>query len=292
VLRGRVEVPYEPLADATSIVARLSALSRYRSGKSIDERVVWQAEEEVPRGSVTRMPDRVLIPIAIPIAPDAPPTENYGGGEGLVWRLGVDGEVPGIDYSAIFDVPVFRTHDAPAAPQPHVPHTPPPEPRQPESFVSRQTAQGRELRFPPFRAKRIAFTSLLLSIIWLGFVVVISVTDAPGCFMVAFALFAIPLLWYTLELFFASTTIVLAHEQVVLQRRFFGSKTHVLRRAEIAAVEAKIGTHTSGGSPRSYYEIEVRTQEGKKFSAAKFIQNKREAEWVAAQIRGAVDSRT
>lgn len=290
VLRGRVEVPYAPLADARSIVARLTAFSRRRGSKGVDERVVWQAEEELARGSIVRMPDRVLIPIAIPIDASTPPTENYGASaDGTVWRLAIDGDLPGVDYSAVFDVPVFRTNDAPSLP--HVPHTPPAEPRTPQSFVSTQTAQGRELRFPPFRARSVAFVSLLLFVIWTGFLVVIATTDAPRFFVLLFALFAIPLFLYTLELFFGSSSVTLAADRVIVRRKLFGSKEHVLRRADIAAVETKIGTHTSGSSPRPYYDVEVRTQEGKKIAAAKFIRSKREAEWVAAQIRGAVDSR-
>lgn len=291
-LRGRVEVPYAPLADADSVTVRLTAFLRYRSGKSTTERAVWQEEHELARGSIARMPDRVMIPIAIPIAADAPPTENYGQSEGTVWRLAIDAELPGIDYSAVFDVPVFRTSATPAPQtQTPAPHVPVAEPRQPESFVAKETVNGRELHFPPFRARRVAFTSLAIVLIWCGFVAAIATSDAPGCFILLFALFAIPLFLFTLDLFFGSSTVILGREQVIVRRRLFGMREHVIRRADIASVETKIGTSTSGSSPRSYYDVEVRTQDGKKVAAAKFIGHKREAEWLAAQIRGAVDSR-
>jgi hypothetical protein len=287
-LRGRIEVPYAKLADADSIVVRLSSIERRRSGKSTTETIVWQHDEEIPRGAVARMPDRVSIPVTMPVPAELGPSTQ--GSERTLWRLSVDAELPGIDYLAKFEVPVFRTSES-LPPQAHVPHVPPAEPREPESYVMTRTVNGRELRFPPFRAPSTALVALFIALVWTCVVVVLFMTDAPRFFGVIFGLVAMPLYFGMLELFFASWTIVLGREEVIVRRHLFGSKEHVFRRGEVAEVKVKIENETSG-STRTFYDIEVRMQDGKKIAAAKFISHKREAEWVAAQIRGAVDSRT
>jgi hypothetical protein len=107
-LRGHVEVSYEPLAEARSIIVRLTAVNRVRSGKSAIESIVFQEESEIARGSVSRMPNGVSIPIAFDVPHDVAESRTEGNSQ-LHWRLTVDAEVPGVDYGASFDVPVFGT---------------------------------------------------------------------------------------------------------------------------------------------------------------------------------------
>jgi hypothetical protein len=279
-LRGRVEVDYAPLADAASVVVRLSAVNRRSTGKSTTETIVWQEEYELPRGSLLRTMNGVAIPIEIDIPHDAPQSRPEM--PQMLWRLTIDAELPGIDYSATFVVPVFRT--AATQPRPALPHTRPAEPREPEGFRIEQTVAGRALRFPPFRAKGLALTTLLISVVWCGVVVVLFFTDAPRFFAVLFALFALPLLYTAADLLFGSSVVVLGSDKVEVRRRMLWSSSQkTFRRIEIDTAKVKIGTQ-SGSRP--YYDVELQTKVGKKVPVAKYLRSKREAEWVAAQIHG------
>ena len=284
-LRGRVEVPYEPLADASSIIIRLTAVNRVRSGKSTSESIVFQEDMEVARGGVSRMPERVSIPIAIDVPHDVAETQTDGNTQ-THWRLTVDAEVPGIDYSASFDVPVYRT-EVTGQPRPERVHAPPPEPREPVDFVAKQTVDGRELYFGRFRARGMAMGTLFMTLIWTVISAVLFVVDAPFIIPLIFGFFNLLLIVLTLELFLGSTVVILGRDRVVVRHSLFRTKETVLRRDEIASAAAKIG---SQGGGRPYYDIEVRTSDGKKVNAVKYVRSKREAEWVAAQIRGAIDS--
>ncbi|HYO78340.1 MAG TPA: hypothetical protein VE010_17910 [Thermoanaerobaculia bacterium] len=106
--RGRVEVPYAPLAEAVSITVKFAAIYRYRSGKSTHEKVLWQDEREIARGAIGRTPEGVSIPIAMDVPAHLPQTNDDAFHQHL-WRLTVKGEVPGIDDAATFEVPVFDT---------------------------------------------------------------------------------------------------------------------------------------------------------------------------------------
>ncbi len=110
---------------------------------------------------------------------------------------------------------------------------------------------------------------------------------APWFVVAIFGLFELGMIWSTLDLFLGTTTIVLGRDQVVVRQRLFRTTETVIRHGEIASAAAKIGGQGGG---RPYYEVEVQTGAGKKIGAARYIRSKREAEWVAAQIRGASDS--
>lgn len=106
-LRGHVEVPYAPLSEASSIVARLRAIERRQSGRSTTESIVWETEQAISRGAIGRASNGVTIPILIAIPADAPASSDVAFTRRL-WRLTVDAEVPGIDYTARFEVPVVK----------------------------------------------------------------------------------------------------------------------------------------------------------------------------------------
>jgi hypothetical protein len=162
-----------------------------------------------------------------------------------------------------------------------LPQGPPPEPREPADFRSRQTAYGRELYFPPFRARGFAMGMLFFTLCWSTVTAVLFVVDVPVFFALVFAAFAVLLLVVTLDLFFGSTRIVLGADRVTIHRQFFNHKETILPRREIATARAAIG---SSNGNRPYYDVEVQTTGGKKVKAAKYIRSKREAEWVASQI--------
>jgi hypothetical protein len=284
MLRGHVEVPYEPLAEASSIIVRLTAINRVRSGKSTTESIAVQEEREVLRGSVSRMPDGVSIPIAIDVPYDGPETQTEGNAQSR-WRLTVDAEVPGIDYSASFDVPVFRTELSMA--RADAPSLPPPEPRAPVDYVTKQTLAGRELYFGRFRARGMAVFMFFFSLLWTAIVGVLFVVDAPIIITLVFAFFDVLIVGIALDMFFGSTTVLLGRDKVVVRHTLFRTKETVLRRDEIASAKATMGSQAGG---RPYYDVEVRTAGGKKVHAGRYIRSKREAEWVASQIRGAMDS--
>jgi hypothetical protein len=88
---------------------RLIALSRERRGSSTHDSIVCHEERELEPSLIRRTADGVVIPIEIAVPADAPPSESGDGGTQVFWRLNVDAEVPGVDYSASFDVPVAHT---------------------------------------------------------------------------------------------------------------------------------------------------------------------------------------
>ncbi|HEV7765105.1 MAG TPA: hypothetical protein VGQ76_08900 [Thermoanaerobaculia bacterium] len=273
-LRGTVEVPHL-LTSVSGIMIRLLALERVRRGKSTHETLVCHEERELAPSMVRRSAEGAIIPIEIPVPPDAPPSSKT-----IFWRLNVDADVPGIDYFATFDVPVqqsaftdFRPHGAPE---------PLNAPLQPKCFVERQTPEGRELHFRRFNAPQRAFSSLMFLLAWLGAIGFMTFVGVPTVVPIILGLIAIPILFSTLNLFFETRTILLGHHDVTVSRRLLTSSRKVIPYADIESTRAVITADASGARP--YYRVDIYTKQGR-VKAAKNIRSKREAEWVASRIR-------
>ncbi|MFL6245753.1 MAG: hypothetical protein ACJ74H_06990 [Thermoanaerobaculia bacterium] len=106
-LRGHVEVAH-PLTAVTRVIIRLTALSRRRSGRDTDDTIVCDEKRELQLAQLRRTDDGTIIPVEINIPESAPPSQTSDAEVQIYWRLTVDAEVPGVDYSATFDVPVAR----------------------------------------------------------------------------------------------------------------------------------------------------------------------------------------
>ena len=283
-LRGRMEVPYAALASASSIVVRITSTVRVRGGKSTTESILWQDEVEIAPGSIAHTSDGVVIPIDIAIPADAEPTDTSDSANTRQWRLTVDTELPGIDYSATFPIPVFRTAASDLG-APRTLQTPAAPPRVMSCRVE-QTPQGLRLHFPPFRAKSIAIARLLFGLLLAGAVVVMARAGAPLVFQIVAGLFALLLLWASLDPLFGSRMLLITPGEITIRKRILAWESETrIARDDIDAVELRIETQQMAGQLQPLYEVKLVVANRRRVSAAISIRSKREAEWVAAQLR-------
>ena len=280
-LRGRVEVEHS-LTSATEVMIRLIALERQRSGKSTVDTIVAHEERELAPGMLQRTASGTVIPIEIAVPLDAPATDATEEERKVYWRLTVDADLPGIDYSASFDDPVFKTEFSDF--RPHGVKVPVAAPVDPKSFIERQTPEGRELYFPRFREPAQAFMSLLFTTIWLGAIAFMVVIEVPMAIPIIFGLIAIPIVFSTLDHFFETRSILLGAHAVTVSRRLLSKKEKVIAYTDIESAKAVV--RAAANSARPSYRIDIHTKAGKRIKAAKNIRSKREAEWVASRIKG------
>jgi hypothetical protein len=108
MLRGTVEVPHS-LTGVSGVRIGLVALARRHNGRSTSDSIACHEKRELDPSLLRRTADGVMIPIEIAVPADAPPTDTSDSILQVFWRLNVDAVVPGVDYHAAFDIPVFRT---------------------------------------------------------------------------------------------------------------------------------------------------------------------------------------
>jgi len=107
-LEGTLRTP-EGLRPVEGFRVVLTCIRRVTTGsgddRSTSETVLWQEEQRVDGTGVT-------IPVAFAIPADAAPSDPGQASDGTLWRLDVTADVPGVDYAASFEVPVFRTAES------------------------------------------------------------------------------------------------------------------------------------------------------------------------------------
>ena len=208
----------------------------------------------------------------------------------VIWRLQIDAAVPGVDYHVQFEVPVFRTEDSDKPLSPEVEaelarsaltevYRPPPD----SPIRVSKLARGVEIVFPAGRHPLAAlgltgFTAILTAATWF-----MLQSNAPLLFPIVLGLF-------NLLLFYAVLTMWLGHSKVVVGPdivRVVSAVAFVTATKSFptdSLVEVAVTTGMQAGNTL-YYDLTLRTADGKKIKAGTSIKDKREAEWLADVLR-------
>jgi len=276
--------PTEGFKVALSCIRRVTTGSG--RGRSTTEYVLWQDERQEP-GTGTG------VPVAFAIPPDAAPCDATRSSDRTFWRLTVSAAVPGVDYAATFEVPVFRTA---ASDQPRTDEERAvaaesavlADYRQPHGSRIQVSTRGRgtEIFYPRARNPGMAAALTCFLVIWAGAAWGTIAIHAPLIFPVVFGGFWLLLLYVTLDQWLRVARVTAGDGSVSVASGWLapgGERT--LRAAEIADVVTKIGAQW-GTTP--FYDVYLATTAGKQIGVGGAIRDKREAEWLAGLIRQAV----
>ena len=236
------------------------------------------------------------IPVGFAIPRDATPSDPGNANDRVLWRLQVIGEVPGVDYSAAFEVPVFRTSasDAPATDADRAAAAAtlvPADYRQPAGSRIQVTTsrRGTEIYFPP--ARNVGFAGGLTAFvgIWVGAIVFMVAVHAPIFFPLVFSAFGVLLGVAALDAWLAVSRVTAGDGSLTVASGWLvPRRERTLRSAEIADVTTRIASQ-AGTTP--YYDVTIMTTAGKRIAAGRGVRDKREAEWLAGTILAAVRPR-
>lgn len=232
-LSGRVRIPTVVLPEEDAVMA-LECVRRRTTGsgknRSTSETTLWQEERSVPRGALVQESRATLVPVRFLIPPEQPSTDEEDSDNRLLWRLRARMAVPGVDFSAAFEVPVFRTAESPAPGETAgddgtavmaldeagnaIPDPAAPDPAKTGEVLRRTgvlTAPapggGMALVFPMFRHPGMALGTLAITAVWGGVVALLVHLGAPLFFPLVFGLFLLLLVWMTLEVCFGSSRV-------------------------------------------------------------------------------------
>jgi len=233
---------------------KLTCARRIASGvgedRSTHESILWQdekvfkAQTDLPEPE----PGRSGIPVYFKI-PAGQPECLTRGNLAIVWRLEARAKMAGPDFSATFEVPVFRVAGATTTLTDETDPTaalqmPVEELRRDEhSKIQVQDGPGgREFYFPMARNPGSASMMTLLLTVWLSFLWLLFHFHAPVVFPLVFGLFAVLMLWGCVSLWFKSSRITINSSGVTAVNRWLVfARTRRFAPDDIARFDTKPG---------------------------------------------------
>ena len=292
-LKGVIQARF-PHSPDHGIHLRLSCVHRVTSGsgksQSTNERIVWRDEADLSSAQLYPGPAGTTIPVAFRIPWGAQATETGSPRDQIVWLLEALADVPGVDYHDIFEVPVFRTAQTPARPEPEpqtfaVAHSA----TRPEAMTVevRATANGTEFFFPAARNRGFAATTTVFLLIFTAVTFFLSRAHIPIIFALGFGFFSLILLYITIQMWMGTTRVVIGGGLLSLQDGLLGGgKVQQYSCAEIESIGAKITAQQGGSTGTPYYDIQMFPRgRATKVTLGRTLRNKHEADWVAEEMQ-------
>ena len=302
-LAGTVRIA-SGLLPTDGVVATLSCVNLRTTGsgddRSTSETIRWQDQHNVSGQRGSGGPGQgvvTTIPVGFRLPPDAAPSDDTNASDRIVWRLQVAAAVPGVDYAATFEVPVFRTAASaePVAPEEEKLLGPIPESlpyRQPPDSPIRVSVgpRGTQIRFPAARNPGAALGLTGFAALWTAIIWLIVYLKAPLVFLVGFGLVELGLLYGMLRMWLRVVEVTAGRDGVMIASGFGAAGDPVrIDSRDIEAIEVKIGLQAG---TTVYYDLAVLQRRGRRTNAGSGIRDKREAEWLAGLIRNAIGQLT
>ena len=296
-LAGMVRAParMQP-ADGFQVTLTCVRQVTTRSGKnsSTSESIVWQDERRVAgEPSRTAAAMETHIPVAFRLPADAQPCDASDPNNRVLWRLRLLATVPGVDYESQFEVPVFRTSasDQPLSveeeqitkdPLAGAGYQQPADSR----IVVTSNRRGTEVLFPAARNPGAATSLSFFLLLWLGFIGLQMHFRAPLVFPIVTGIFGLLILIGVLDLWLQVSRVTADAGTLTWATGYLSpGRERTLHGSEIADVIASIGMQAG---TTVYYDVAVVRKNGKKIKLGHSVRDKREAEWLAGTIKGAM----
>jgi len=268
--------------------------------------VLWQADKNVPQASLAHglMGDAV-IPVEFSIPSDAYESNHDDPNDQVLWLLHAQADVPGVNYSDDFEVPVFRPtpssasasasveeptpiflSDAQGATAPPAFQSDPTDvaaPQNPKVVVSAGMDGSTEFYFPAFRNPSQILVLIFFTAVWSAVVYFLSHSKAPLFFAVVFGLFELLLIYGLIQSALVSFRIQAGNGRIVRRRVLLGmGGAREFPFSDIAQILPVTKPQQTGAS--ASYSLRLQMKNGEKATLADMIDNRQEARWVAAQL--------
>jgi hypothetical protein len=290
-LRGTIQTRFPHVPDH-GIRLKLSCVNHIVSGsgdgRSSQDKIISRLEKVIPRSQIYPGPSGAAIPVSFHLPTDVPETDGSNSSNSIRWLLEADADVPGVNYKDIFELPVFRTKDAPSA-------------QDVEEFVESEPAMERPAKLSIrvntvpdggtefyFRAGRnvvFAAGTTVFALIWAGAIWLMATHGAPMFFTVIFSLFW-PLIGYmSLEFWLGTSRVRIGNGIVKLQSGWLGGgRVQEFLFSDVLQIKTKINGQTGGASGTPYYDIEMTRRNGPPVTLGKTVRDQQEVNWLVSEM--------
>ena len=286
-LRG-VLVSAGTLPQGPELVVTLSCINKVTRGsgknRSTSEKIRWQDEQRLPLPAGTSVAG-LRVPIEFILPTDERESDWADGDDVILWRLEANADIPGVDYGATFELPVFGVAENPESAtsteyRSTGSHTDNGDLLR-TGVVTEMTANGQRYYFPPARHRSIAATLFIMTLVFGGAGVGIVLSGSPifgGIFVFFGALMALS----TLHTLLHRSEVVTTSRALQHSKGWFGlGQEQRLPRDQISRIA--ISSSMSAGNKR-YYDVVAHTAAGKHVKLANSLAGKRDTRQLALKI--------
>jgi hypothetical protein len=294
---GTIMLP-QGVAHAQAFNVRLACVHvrRVRSGKntSTHETVLWQMEQVIQHAVPFSegMPQRIAVRFRTPY--DTQPTDERDPNNKHVWKLAVGADVPGVDFAAEFEVPVFTTGSSSSQvteeslrAEDVAAH--PPAVASPETTgltVVPSGAGGTEFIIKANSNRHGFLGAAVMFVIFTGITGLIIYFSGPGFFALVFGAIAVIIAGLGLFGVYGESRIVVEDGHVSVRNYLFGKMWG--KRVPCGSVE-RIGVRGEGKQGRhGNCSVTLSLTGGKSLSPMQSLADLRTAEWLAEEVRKAM----
>jgi hypothetical protein len=303
---GRIHLKFETQAQH-GVDLRISCVRKVTTGsgdsRTTRQAVLWQAEQNIPAGAVGPGPLGRAIPVDFALPAESLITDHDNPNDQVLWLLHAQADVPGVDYSDDFELPVFRTASSPApasasqspasssadvfgfaGPSSDSESASVAQPAHTKVVVSMHSG-GTEFYFPPFRNPGRAMGLLAFTVIWSGIVYFLFHSSAPWFLALVFGLFDLLLIYGVFHVTLGSARIGAANGEILSRKGILGlGSTQRIPASDVVSIVPVVSMQQNSSSTNALYAIRLRTKNGRKLTLADEIDSRQEARWVVSQI--------
>lgn len=291
--KGRIHTKVN-IKPADGFHLTLTCINKVTTGsgkhKHTHEHIPWQDSNVIERELYEYDPTQSVIPVSFQIPYDCDETEKSNPRNQTFWRLEVEAKVPGVDYAARFEVPVFRTNQS--NPDTTVDLGISATEQSPQDRLAALTqahisieplpSGGQRIEIPMARNKGPALGITAFLLIWTGAIALMIKVHAPLIFPIVFGLVDLLVFHVFLNLWFFRSQIEVYPQRLTLAKGLLLLKSPVeLNLSDIEGFQVKSNMTSNG---RAYYKVTVTTTGGKSQLVAKDLTPRRLAEQLIAEI--------
>jgi hypothetical protein len=293
-LEGLLELPSN-VRNAEKLVATLRCLRTTRSGKNSTTTVIWSDERRHPRASMGIGPSGPTLAVRFRVPADEPETTVGGGTPSINWELSVSAAVEGVDFSASYALPVFRTSDTPEpgsedADRPLVERGERTSGAVERTIARQRTADGAATwDYPPMRAPKAAIFLTGFTIIWSAILWIMITQDAPGIIVAGFGFFELLLIMGTADVLLGRVNVTIDRSGMLVRSGLTMSlKSQQVATSDVLRFRVKVGM-TVGST--MFHSIEATLRSGKTVTVGKYLRSRGEAEAIVEEMEAELRKR-
>lgn len=283
---GSLHCP-DAVAAASAMTLTLCCTRQDNNSESPTSTILFQRETRIERGAFSRQGSGVIVPVELPLPVDGAESDTVDACTDTIhWEIHVHAALPGIDFSAAFEVPVYGRSPTPFVPSRPTARAPSPAARTHGARIRSTQTGGIEIMFPATRdIKGLAGLALFI-VFWLSWMLLFTRDEPPRWFQFIWAGIAILMFVTLLRLSFGYALIRIERGQLSAISGALGlSRSKHIATAEIHKIHLDSGLQIMG---HAYHLLQVETASGKRISIGTRVRDRNEADWIISKIEDAL----